>query len=1173
MDDATRLGEPDPDVTSVRLTPAGHASAAGTGLLAVGQNFGSRYHIIRLLGVGGMGSVYQAWDQELEVAVAVKVIRPDVTADPAVAQDLERRFKRELLLARQVTDKHVVRIHDIGEIDGIKYITMPYVHGFDVASILKREGKLPVARVLSIARQVASGLVAAHEAGVVHRDLKPANIMVDEEDHALIMDFGIARSTSGATAFAMTVGAQVIGTVEYMAPEQARGEAVDQRADVYAFGLIVRDMLLGGRHAGSTSAVTELMARMRQAPTALRDVDPTIPEGVDTLVTRCLQPDAADRYQTSAELLRDLNRLAEDGRAAIAPVAGRWRRTLMSRGPLVPMLAALALLLIVGAGVLALKAKFVAPRGGAVTASLPARPSVSLAVLPFRNASSDPALDSLGTSLSEVLATDLGAASHIRTVPSERLHKVLHDLRIDRQTNLSPAELTRLADFANAGSILWGWYTRFGEEIQIYATLQDLEQNTTSQLQVKAQNQAVVLAAVGELAHSVRAKLAAGSEDVLKELKATAWRPSTQSFEALRLYNEGLHLSRDGNHQGAAKRFDAAIAEDAQFALAYSALAQTYDNLGDAAQAAQSARRAVALSASLPAQERYLISAMQHRLANQPDQAIEMYEKLHAVSPHNAAIRFDLAALYEQTGNLDKAAEHFGKAVELDPKHVEGLTAVGRVAIKRGAPQDALQPLNNALSLSIQLNNDEARANVLQAIGVAYKRLGKPNDALKQYQESLAIKRRIGQKAGMAASLGEIAQIQEMLGTPRDAIKSYSDALALQREIGDKSRLSTTLISYGDLLNQGLGRPDDALPPLQEALSIARDLGNRGMEALALNNIGAAHVAKGRFPDAQTYFERALQIREASKVPREMADTLHNLGETLNRMGKYDQALSHYMRALQLRRDDDDKRNEAIESYSMATIFDYQGRYGAAVESKSEALRTFREIKQRDFWLGEILSGYGSSLALAGRSQEAAKYLEEAAALGRELQNPGLVAQVARFQAERLFYTGDVRGAARLADEAAQAAARSQDQTLIVWAQAEVARVAAAGQPTRAVAAELAGIGRRAEAAGLRYLSVSCALERAHTLVRAGDHRQGRQEIARVIANVEGLGLRELAVKAEYVRATALRLAKDSQARKHYALTLQLLDELRREKGNQSLLDRADLKALHDDSLVWSRAS
>jgi serine/threonine-protein kinase len=188
-----------PAATPSRWHPSARGGWSGqhhlrtTDPLQISEHFGVRYHIIRLLGSGGMGSVYQAWDQELEVAVAVKVIRPETLADPAVAQDIERRFKGELLLARQFTHKNVVRIHDIGEIDGIKYITMPYVHGSDLASILSREGRMPVSRALSIARQVVAGLVAAHEADVVHRDLKPANIMIDAEDHALIMDFGIAQ--------------------------------------------------------------------------------------------------------------------------------------------------------------------------------------------------------------------------------------------------------------------------------------------------------------------------------------------------------------------------------------------------------------------------------------------------------------------------------------------------------------------------------------------------------------------------------------------------------------------------------------------------------------------------------------------------------------------------------------------------------------------------------------------------------------------------------------------------------------------------------------------------------------------------------------------------------------------------------------------------------------------
>ena len=202
--------------------PVGRTLVAGP--LTAGQAFGPRYHIIRVLGAGGMGVVYQAWDAELGVAVALKVIRPEVLHDIESAREVERRFKRELVLARQVTHKHVVRIHDLGELDGIKYLTMPFVEGENLADRLRAAGKLPVAQSLAIAKQIASGLEAAHEIGVVHRDLKPENIMISADDCALIMDFGIARSVGGgSTATATALGA-VIGTLEYMAPEQAQGQ-------------------------------------------------------------------------------------------------------------------------------------------------------------------------------------------------------------------------------------------------------------------------------------------------------------------------------------------------------------------------------------------------------------------------------------------------------------------------------------------------------------------------------------------------------------------------------------------------------------------------------------------------------------------------------------------------------------------------------------------------------------------------------------------------------------------------------------------------------------------------------------------------------------------------------------------------------------------------------------
>src|SRR5262245_9267689 len=307
------------------------ASVDHEGPLSPGEAFGARYHIIRLLGSGGMGAVYHAWDAALEVSVAIKVIRPEIMADSQAAAEVERRFKRELLLARQVTHKNVVRIHDLGEIGGIKYITMSFVDGVDLATLLKERGKLPVPTVVRLARSLVSGLVAAHTAGVVHRDLKPANIMFGADQEALIMDFGIARSSGNVAAApitpelpahlrpdAVTVArgktGGIVGTVEYMAPEQASGREVDQRADIYSFGLILYDSLLGpGRSARAKNPVAELRSRMERGLPPARSIEPGVPEAFDALISRCLDPDPAKRFQTTGELEADLDRLDDAG--------------------------------------------------------------------------------------------------------------------------------------------------------------------------------------------------------------------------------------------------------------------------------------------------------------------------------------------------------------------------------------------------------------------------------------------------------------------------------------------------------------------------------------------------------------------------------------------------------------------------------------------------------------------------------------------------------------------------------------------------------------------------------------------------------------------------------------------------------------------------------------------
>ena len=310
-------------VAELEAAFAADAADAPSGPLRLGQDFGTRYTVLKLVGQGGMGFVYEALDRDLGIAVALKVLRPGSSDRRAVAE-MHRRFKTELLLARRVTHKHVIRIHDIGEIDGIKFLTMPYIKGRDLATALKT-GPLPVATALRHARQIAAGLVAAHAAGVIHRDLKPANVMIGDDGNAVLMDFGIARS-SAPDAPQRTIAGAVVGTAAYMAPEQARGEAIDHRADIYAFGLILHEMLCGPRFMPK-GAVGDLLSRLTAAPSSARSSNPRVPEALDVLVTRCVQPSTAGRFQSALELASALAALSRSGRGSVPgapPPARRW---------------------------------------------------------------------------------------------------------------------------------------------------------------------------------------------------------------------------------------------------------------------------------------------------------------------------------------------------------------------------------------------------------------------------------------------------------------------------------------------------------------------------------------------------------------------------------------------------------------------------------------------------------------------------------------------------------------------------------------------------------------------------------------------------------------------------------------------------------------------------------
>jgi len=295
-------------------------------------------------------------------------------------------------------------------------------------------------------------------------------------------------------------------------------------------------------------------------------------------------------------------------------------------------------------------------------------------------------------------------------------------------------------------------------------------------VKAEAANERDIPAAIDRLADSIRQNLAV-SPDVLEELRTSSFLPSSKSVPALREYNQGVELLRQGKNLEAEKRLVAATKEDPQFALAFSKLAETYANLGYDSQAEQSSRRSVDLSESLPSAEKYVIHATGARISKNYPKAIEAYENLAKISRDSTDVQAALAALYEDTGDFSKASEHYQSLLNANPKDTTALLSIGRVNIKSGDAQASLDPLNRALSLAIQVDNQEQKALILQAMGIAYSMLNKPDEALQNYQQSLEIKRRLGQKKGIADSLNMIAEAYDGLGKSDPALQNSNEAL------------------------------------------------------------------------------------------------------------------------------------------------------------------------------------------------------------------------------------------------------------------------------------------------------------------------------------------------------------------------------------------------------------
>ena len=328
-------------------------------------------------------------------------------------------------------------------------------------------------------------------------------------------------------------------------------------------------------------------------------------------------------------------------------------------------------------------------------------PTISLAILPFRNASGDPTLDSLGPSVSQVLGTTLGQSSHVRTVPPTdciRCCRTSGSLPVRPDSGGAGAR----GRFHECAPRVVGDSTRdSATQIRIDATLQDLDRGDAGPAERDgAERSQSADQRSHELAEAVRQNLARGSPDILDELKSTAWKPSTDSFEALRLYNEGARFTQQGTHQEALKSFEAATKADGNFALAFSALAQSYATSAMTPRPLRHSRRAMSLTDALPPQEKHRIAANHYRIVNDNDKAIEAYENLVKSSPDDAMIQFELGGLYEQRARSTRRASSSRRSWNAIPSSSRGCWRLGRVEIKQGNPQPSLEHLDKALSLA-----------------------------------------------------------------------------------------------------------------------------------------------------------------------------------------------------------------------------------------------------------------------------------------------------------------------------------------------------------------------------------------------------------------------------------------------------------------------------------------
>lgn len=919
------------DATKTLITPAKE--------LAIGSIFSGRYRILEELGRGGMGKVYKAIDTKIDEKVAIKLLNPEVAADTITRE----RFRNELKLTRSISHRHICRVYDFSEEEGHSYFTMEYISGEDLKSLIRKIGQFTPGKAVFIARQVCEGLTEAHRLGIIHRDLKPHNVMIDKEGNVRIMDFGIARSMKKR---GVTDPGVIIGTPEYMSPEQVEGKEIDERTDIYSLGIILYEMLTGKVPFEGDTPLSVAVKQKTERPVDPRRLNTQIHESISSLILKCLEKDRENRCQNADELLVELKKIDKaipsTDRVIPERKTGTAKEITVKFSPkkfLVPGL------IVIAAVIVSLIAWQVLSHKGE---GLLAMDKPSLAVMHFENNTGDQNLDHWKKALSDLLISDLGQSRFLQVLSAERLYNILEDLNLLEAERYSSENLLDVAERAGMRYVLVGRMTKAGETIRFNSTIQEARSgDVIGSQQVEAQGEDSLFAMVDELTTKVKADLDLSEKDIAADIDAHVQDISTSSTEALEYYQEGIRYQRKADYTKSIPLFELAVAIDPEFAMGFRALSVAYGNLSYASEAFKHLEKAFELKDRVSEKERYYIEAdyFRHSEKTYPE-AIQAYTELLKLYPDDSIGNNNLGVLYTSIEEHDKAIERYKVNKSNKVPGFQSYSNLAGAYISQGKLDKAVEEceyfLENISEIPelygtlaqiylLQEKYDKALAELEKAIKLSPSFINyhilKGSVYLAQDQLDLAeeeIQKSLESDQPFAHYLARqtLFNLSLLKGKFFEAEYQLLEGLELADMVGEN------WWKVGSYLNLALsyslsGRIADAQKSLDRAESLAADSEDSEMKRNVLFLKGVVLAMQGRIPDVKQIAADLKILIEAGMNNKEIRLYHVLTGLYLSGEARYDEAIGEFEKSTKLMPYQDGLR--ILVKYSMAKAYHKSG--------------------------------------------------------------------------------------------------------------------------------------------------------------------------------------------------------------------------------------------------------